>query len=699
MPVEIAPNNIEIDRLDGGFSPDTPESGLMANASPSTLNLLLERGAIAPEARKGYERLLDGRSSLTTHSLRDLHYYETIDGGERKRFLIAVMSTGTSGADNVQVWAYDLSNDLFERIDVPGREWENPKSPHWFIIVPGPQGTEGTATYYGGARGDSIYSWHPSNGWDADPTTLTEPKEWVDAANDDVDTAAERARDYAFKEGQKVSYNDELYAAVRNNRYDKWKDSDTFKKGDRVSRSHIWESEEGYLKSFECITSHNQASDTLGSSITAPGSGTAWRTYWKKLRLPDPIDDDGDVSPAWRQVNAGVKSAVGVFYGDRVMVRRDNQHERTMIQYSAPLSTTAVDDKKKKDHPKQIADLYWDPNDWAEVDTIEGEGGGHFFVASGSGDAVRDMYPMGNYLVISKRWTTHVLSGRSEQTWSQRPIGNQGVVGVGCLTECDGLVYGLSHSGTLWQTDGTSIREVPGYEKAREFIKERIDRLLQDRDATDEDDELWMPRIFEYDHKVFISLPDAIADGTPDDITLVYDPATEDGSWWKLDLPVLAAATGASNRARRLWFSTPKRTGNATIFAYTDDPGDLGYTDDDPLGGASTLTTAIPWHYKTAWLQWGLAHRNRRIRRTWALVKSAVSVTLTGYEDFLTSSSWARTDTVEGSQGTTHFEGKTLGHPVTSFALKISGTAATGGPAIIGYGVDTEPIRRRFRRN
>jgi hypothetical protein len=80
-------------------------------------------------------------------------------------------------------------------------------------------------------------------------------------------------------------------------------------------------------------------------------------------------------------------------------------------------------------------------------------------------------------------------------------------------------------------------------------------------------------------------------------------------------------------------------------------------------------------------------------------VKSAVSVTLEGFQNFESSSVWSRTDTVESGQGTTHFEGKSVGHPVSSFALKVSGTAATGGPAIIGYGVDTQPIRKRFRRN
>jgi hypothetical protein len=309
------------------------------------------------------------------------------------------------------------------------------------------------------------------------------------------------------------------------------------------------------------------------------------------------------------------------------------------------------------------------------------------------------MLAMGNYLVISKRWSTHVLSGRSEQTWSQRPVGTLGVVGVNCLVECDGLVYGLSHTGTLWATDGTNVREVSGFEKTREYIKERIDRLLQDVDATDEDDELWMPRLFEYDHRVWVVLPDTADASTPDDVTLVYDPSSETGSWWKLGLPILSAATGAKNRAQRLWFSTPKRSGNATLFEYGDDPGDLLFTDDDPLGGASPLTTAIPWHYRTAWLQFGLMHRQRRVRRTWALVKSAVSVTLEGFQNFESSSVWSRTDTVESGQGTTHFEGKSVGHPVSSFALKVSGTAATGGPAIIGYGVDTQPIRKRFRRN
>jgi hypothetical protein len=691
VPVEIAPNNIEIDRLDGGFAPDTPESGLPANASPDMLNLLLERGAVAPETRKGFERLVAGQSSLTGHYVKNLHYYETIAGGQRFRFLIAVMSTGAAGSDNVQLWAYDLSEDTFERIDDAGRAWNQPKSPHWGIVTSGKDPVDGTATYFGGVRGDAIYSWHPITGWDDDPTAQSEDLlEWVDDINDDVDTASEIARDHAFKQGQQVVFEGEAYSHLRDLKFDKWDSDESYKVGDRVTRRHTWASVSGYPKSFECIKGHNAGTNN------APGTGDGWRSFWKKVKSPPIYDDDDEITDAWTPAQNGVQGSVGVWYGDRLMVRRDNENERSLVQYSAPLFTSANQPGKKD---KKIADLIWNPRDWAEVDTIEGEGGGHFYVSSGKGDAIRGMYPMGNYLVISKRWSSHVLSGRSEATWSQRRLGEYGVVAAQCMTECDGMVYGLSHNGTLWMTDGTSQREVPGYEKTREYIKERIDRLLQNNDASDEDDENWFPTIWSYDHKVWISLPDELDAGTPDDVTLVYDPAVEQGSWWKLDLPVLAAVVGASNRASRLFFATAKRSGKATLFQYADDPGDLVYTDDDPLGGDTPLTDAIPWHYKTAWLQWGLAHRNRRIRRTWALAKSAVSVTLAGYQNFESSSQWTRTDTVESGQGSTHFEGKTLGHPVSAFALKVSGTAATGGPAIIGYGVDTEPIRRRFRRN
>lgn len=691
MPVEISPNEIELDRLDGGWSPDTPESGVPINASPDMLNLVLERGALAPETRKGFERLSAGRSDLSGHYVKNLYYYETIDAGVRRRYLMAVMSNGAEAANNVQVWAYDLTNDTFERVDTAGRQWNSPKSPHWGIVAPGRTAESASPTYYGGVRGDAIYSWHPTEGWDDDPTAAEDTlKEWVDAVNDDVDTDSEVARDYAFKEKQKVTYQGEVYSSLRDIRFDKWDDSEQYKVGDRVSRRHVWASTESYWKSFECIRTH-----TAGDN-NAPGTGDGWKAYWKKVKNPPILDNDDEVTDAWTPAQHGVKSSIGVFYGDRLMVRRDNEDTRSLVQYSAPLDTSA----KKKKHNQKIADLVWNPKDWAEVDSIEGEGGGHFYVTDGKGDAIRGMYSMGNYLVIAKRWTSHVLAGRSEATWQLRKLGDQGVVALNCLTECDGFLYGLSHNGTLWVTDGTTLREVPGYEKTREYIKERIDRLLQNNDATDEDDERWFPSLFTYDHKVWVSLPDEHDAGTPDDVTLVYDPA-DPGSWWKLDLPILSAVVGAKNRAARLWFGSAKRSGNATLFEYGDDPGDLVFTDDDYLAASGSVATdAIPWHFRTAWFQWGLMHRNRRIRRTWALVKSAVSVTMTAYENFVTSSSvWARTDTVESGQGSTHFEGKSIGHPVSSLSLKVSGTAATGGPAIIGLGVDTQPVRKRFRRN
>jgi len=676
VPIEIAPNNIELDRLDGGFSPDTPEPGVAANASPDMLNLLLEAGSHAPETRKGYERLSAGRSSLTGHYVKNLYFYETIDANNRRRFLIAIMSNGAEAADNVQVWAYDLEANTFERVDTAGRQWENPKSPHWSVVVSG--------VYYGGVRGDVIYSYHPTEGWNDDPTALVDPKSWVDAINDDVDTASEFARDYAFKgPKQKVELDGEFYSPLHGIRFDKWDDSAEYRKGDLVSRKHVWDTTESYWKSFEARRDHDAATGN------APGTGDGWRAYWKKIRLPNILDEDDNITRAWTDANIGVKSSVGVFYGDRMMVRRDNEDERNMVQYSAPLDL-------EKDG--RIRDVEFDPTDWAAVDDLKsGEGGGWVPFAPGRGDAIRGMLDMGNYLVVSKRWRTDVLNGRSEQTWSIRKLGDQGVVALNCMTECDGLVYGLSHNGTLWVTDGTSLREVPGYEKTREFIKERIDRLLA-ATASDEDDEHWMPSIFEYDHKVWLALPDTYAAGTPDDITLVYDPVPEGGSWWKLNLPILSATTGARNRARRLWIATPKRSGNATVFEYQDDPGDLGFTDDDPLGGATPLTTAIAWHYRSSWFQWGLRHNERRVRRAWALLKSAVGVTIKGYRDFDTTAVYT-VNRSAGDDASDFYEGKALGRAASATAIQVSGTAATGGPAIIGIGVDTEPIRTRFHRN
>jgi len=683
MPIEVAPNNIELDNLAGGFAPDTPEMAVPANASPDVLNMLPEPGTGHPETRKGFSRLTAGRLSTLTSTVKNLYYYEVIDNGVRMRFLIAVVSTGEAGANNVQFWAYDLVNDTVERIDdyPDNREWANPLSPHWSFVVGG--------VYYGGVRGDNIYSWHPTLGWDPNPTFPGDPRTWVDAVNDDVDTSEELGRDFAFKKGQKVSLDTgegedsgvEIFSALRGIRYDEWSNDDQYKKGDRVSRKHEWGSVSSYWKSFECITSHKAS-----TAFNAPGSGSGWRSFWKKVRLDNVFNDDDELSADWTNNNAGMKSSVGTFYGDRAFVRRDNEDDRSKAQYSAPLTL-------EKD--VKIPDAIWDPQDWAPVDDIDGEGGGWVPFSGGRGDAIRGMHDMGNYLIVSKRWGSWVLAGRSEASWSNRKLGGYGVVALNCLTELDGLAYGLSHTGTLWVSDGTSQKEVPGYEKAREFIKERIDRLLET--TPEDDDEHWMPQVWEYDSKVWIALPDAEDAVTPDDITMVYDPKTE--SWWKLDLPILAATTGAKDRARRMWFTTAAR-GSAvpTMFEYGDDPGDLVFTDDDPAGGATPLTTAIPWHYRSSWFQFGLRHTDRRVRRAWALVRSAVTVTIKGFRDFSTTATYTVARTASSDEAA-FYEGKSLGRPTNATALEVSGTAATEGPVIIGMGVDTEPVRTRFHRN
>jgi hypothetical protein len=672
MPIEVAPNNIELDRLDGGFAPDTPEMAVPANASPDVLNLLPEPGTGHPETRKGFERLLAGRLASLTSTIKNLYYYETIQAGARLRYLVAILSTGAAGTDNVQLWAYDLTGDTFTRIDDTGRAWENPKAPHWSFVVGG--------TYYGGVRGDAIYSWNPTDGWQDDPTSPFEPKTWVDAINDDVDPDTEFARDYAFKKRQKITYGDETYSALRDIRYEKWNDTEQYKIGDRVTRRRVWASTSAYPKSFECIRSHH------AETYNAPGSGGNWRTYWKKVRLDDVFDEDDVLTEDWTSGNNGMKSSVGNFYGDRAFIRRDNEDDRSKLQYSAPLTL-------EKD--VKIPDAVWDPTDWAAVDDIDGEGGGWLPFSGGRGDAIRGLWDMGNYEVVAKRWGTWVIAGRSEASWSVRKLGAYGVVALNCLTELDGLAYGLSHTGTLWVSDGTSQKEVPGYEKAREFIKERIDRLLQV--TPEDDDEHWMPQVWEYDSKVWIALPDTEAASPADDITMVYDPKTE--SWWKLDLPILTATTGAKDRARRMWFATAARGSEVpVVFEYGDDPGDLVFTDDDPAGGASTLTTAIPWHYRTSWFQFGLRHNERRIRRAWALVRSAVAITLKGYRDFSTTPVYTQVRSASSDEAA-FYEGKALGRVTNATALEVSGAAATEGPVLIGIGVDTEPVRTRFHRN
>lgn len=676
MPIEIAPNRIELSDLSGGYAPDALPAATPMNASADVYNLLAEPWGNELRMRNGSSRLSAGRlASLNGHWIRHLNYYEVIDSGQRKRYLIAILTNGTNAAvNNIRIYAYDLVNNTFTRIDTAGRSWAKANTEHWYAIVEG--------TYYGGTRGEVIYSWHPTDGWNSDPTTPNS-KTWVDGVGGSVTPASQYGRDHAFKKGTKALYSGQYYSALRDIRYKTWETGQRYSKGERVSRKDTTGAT--YWKSFECIKSHD--SDSTNKPFDGSGSPG---TYWKKVRLRNIKDEDGEVTSDWAYMPLPGKGVVGAYHGNRLWVRHDDADNWARLQYSAPA-------RPEKD--SLIADLDWRPADWAPVDDVDGDGGGWLTIPfSGKGDAIRALQSLDNYLIVSGRWQTYVLAGTNEQTWTVRKLGDYGAIGPQAICVLDGICYMLGREGVLTMTDGTSMQIAPGMEKIRKYMKNAIDNMVAAGAGTD-NDENWKPSMVAHDGRIWISLPDQDAFG--DFNTLVYDPRLQ--SFWLTDLQSLDMAVGELRGTSRLWFSAPI-SGTATqypcVFQYKDDPGNEVWTDDDfEAADGSTHTNAIGWNYGTAWFQFGMAHMERRLRRAWALVRGATSqvTTVDVALDFDDTSVTTNSGTHDADH--TNFIEAKVGQTTTAHAVKVYAYgSASAKTSLFGFGIDTEPIRTRFHK-
>ncbi len=682
MPIEIAPNRIELSDLSGGFTPDPAEAAVGMSGSPEVLNLLPLAFQNELRLRYGFARESAGRVSAlsASHYIRHLSYYEVIVSHARKRYIMAVFSNGTNNsANNIRIYAYDLDNNTFTRVDTAGVSWAKAKRDMWSAVVEG--------TWYFGTRGEAVVSWHPTTGYDATPFTPNVDT-WVNSTSPG---AGEKAKDYAFKKGNQVLFSGAYYNAKKDNRYDVWDDGHRYRNGNRVSRKATVGGEL-YWRSYECIKQH-----TAGTDADQPGTGANTDTYWRKIRLQNILDDDSEVTRDWTLNPTPRKSGVGTYHGGRMWVRDDDDDQTGRVQYSAPA---------KPEEGAVIADLVWDPTDWAAVDDNEGDGGGWFTVPwSGKADGIRALHSFGTYLIIAGRWQSYVLAGLNESTWTLRKLGNYGALSNDAVCELDGLVYMLSRQGVLVHTDGTQIEPVPGSEKIRKYLKDKIDTVLNTGGDDDNDtDQNWFANVRAHDGYVWISLP--VPSGTS--ITIVYDPRTQ--SFWKLDLPILAMTIGEAKGVERLWFSTAI-TGAATqvptLFRYTDDPGSEAYVDDDwQAVSGSASTTDIPWTYRSAWFQFGMTRNERRIRRAWALVggEAASTVVVRLFRNFINgSSSYAttvtRTLTGQATRQAEFVEAKVSGsgHPSYAEGIRVSGSA-NAALSVHGVGIDTEPVRTRYHK-
>lgn len=657
------PNLIEQNDFSGGWNPDQDVTSSDTNTLRSVLNLLPELGGTgALVTRKGFYRALEEvAGKLASHYCVAIHPFR----GNSTSYLIMVFVKNEAAINNVQLWAVNTGTMTSARIDTADVQWDNPTSYHWGMSI--------DEVYYGGSRGNPMYSWNPSGPtWNDEAGVDTSWKTLDDGINDDYTAATELPRDFAWRGKEIVIYGGNHYMPAEDIRFDKWESSSEgrYKRGDKVSHKATWATTNSYWKSFECIKAHT--SDTAAAE---PGVGASWRDYWKKVRLPLPVNDDNETSSKWYFVPIAAETDVACWHGDRLWMRYDGQGDKSRVLYSAPIQP-----EKDEDVPETV----WDPTDFAPGNDRKGPGGGWVPFNDGKkGGVVEALFSYGQYLLVFKRQAIWVLSGLSEESFTRRRLAsNVGACGPEAVDELDGLVYFLSDDG-LYVTDGTAVEPVPGFEKFANTIEARLD-LMHAVTAKLE------PMVYAYDDRIWVSLPYiAGADAETKYWTLVYEPKT--GGIFKTNMPVCAMTTHRVGGVPKLWFAPCDGYGayNDYLMQYDSTNG----ANHDDTAADTVVTADIAWQATTAWWPFGLRRQQRRIRRVWALVKGSLTATLTWYRDWDTSLTGSNARAISSTTVADHIEGSWFAdsHAVS---FKVSGTEAPA--TLYGIAVDTEPRRDRY---
>jgi hypothetical protein len=654
MPVETMPLTIEQSDFLGGWSPDGEDASTASNTLLDVMNLLPDRNTGALQTRKGFRRLREELFGATTHTVRSIHKYRT----NSTNYLIVVVTDGSANANNVRLYAINLGDLSVSRIDTAGVTWDNPYEPHWGISIDG--------TYYGGSRGNAMYSWDGTT-WDADAATPTNSKTLVDAVDGSVTTATQYGRDYAFNGKERVAYSGDYFKPNRSIRYDTWESGQKYSVGDRISlKSGL-----SYWKSFRCVKAH----DADATNKPEVGTGSPG-VYWKKIRLALAEDEDGDTTKDWSFVPLAAETSIATWHGDRLFMRYDGQGDRSRVLYSKPIRPEKGED---------VPGVTWDPTDFSPSDDIQGPGGGWLSFNDGKHQGgITALHSYGSYLIVFKRRAVWALSGLDDDTWTRRRLSR----GVGCVSseavvEHDGLVYFLSDDG-LYVTDGTDVKPVAGNERVRVWLRERMDSALTQA-ATD----LRRPDMWSFDGFIWFSIPDA-GESTTDlkHVTIAYHP--ESGSFWRTNLPVLCARPFRIDGVSRLAFGAPSTyaTGRDLVYEY----GHASASDTDDDGADTVGTTAISWLARTAWWNFSTFRQDRRIRRVWAVVKGALTYTIDAYRNWSDSVAETQTRVVSGSTPT-HIEGEWM---ADSHAVNFKVSGASAPATLIGIAVDTEHRRTRY---
>ena len=658
MTFVTAPSLIEQSDFSGGFAPDPENVGIAPHVLVDMLNLLPDDGGSnALMTRKGFKRLREELGGSASHYVKHIWPFR----GDGTSYLICVLTDETEATNNVRLYAIDLDDGDVTRIDTADVEWENPTRNHWGLGI--------QEVFYGGSPGNGVYSWDPDGAtWDA----TAEVGSWDTLVDSIAPGASEVARDFAFKGTEKVTYDSDVFTPAQGIRFKDWEDGQHYDKGEKVSRKAAIGSET-YWRSYRCILAH--ASDTTDN---APGTGTDTATTWQKVRLPLPRNADGETSSKWYFVPVAPGTSVAMWHIDRLWMRYDGQGDKSRALFSAPV---------KPEKGADIPDVVFSMTDFAPGNDVRGPGGGWWPFNDGKKEGVLEaMYSYSGYGMFFKRQATWVLSGRSEESFTSRVLSRHiGAVGPECVAELNGLLYVLSDDG-LYVTDGTAIEPAEGNDKVRDFIAARIDLMTSEGAAGNGRD----PTLQAFDNKLWMTLPyeNGAEETYEEHVTLVYDPSR--AAFYKTDLPALVVQSARHFGVQQLYFAAPPSYGGGDL-VYVYDHADAA--DQDDTGAAAYAAQDIPWSMRTAWWPFGLLREQRRIRRTWAVVKGALTYTLKAFSDWNNSTEEVDVDRVVAGTNATHIEGKWFkdSHAV---AFELSGTEAPA--TVYGIAVDTEFRRERY---
>lgn len=657
MPFTTTPLQIEQADFSAGFSPDGDEVSQDPNALRDTWNLLLDTATHALETRAGFERVVE----LTTDTgYRVVSINKYWKAGSRQ--LIVAITNDLNAVDNVRILLVEpLNSWTVTELSDGATNWSRPSSAHWGVTVDN--------VFYGGSRGNEMYSWDGST---FDNTAAT--GNWKTAVNDvgvSVTEATEYAKDYAYKGTEKVFYGGNVYTPARSNRFDRWgsiDSDDSFRKGDKVTNTISgW----GYPTSYVCIKAHDPSAAT-----TEPGVGATWQTYWRKLQLPLPTDADGNTNTkSWDFVIIAPETDVAVWFANRLWLV--DAQNGTRMAYSAPLKPVRGED---------IGDTEFDPKDFTPGNDLRGPGGGWWDFTTGHDNArITAATTYDQYLVVFRAHATWVLSGHSDTSFTSRKLeGLHGCLSSTAHVEHHGLLY-FAGEDNIYITDGTSVEPVPGMERIREWYRARID--ANQADASPFALDMWSFGDF-----VWLSMPvDGSTSEDGDFVTLAYHPPTQ--SFWKTDLPAQCHAKRNIDGVQQLYFANVGTYGNqGTPFLCqytgdTDDELDAGDTEDE-----------VYWYLYTSWWSFALHRQQRRIRRVWALVKNLTALdtpyTIGVLRDWDPDTEADTVRTVSG-EVPTHIEGAVTAdcHAIKFFL------DGDGRSQVSGLAVDTEYRRTRYHVN